>query len=153
MILRKKTLPFLLLLFLISSACKNLKEVQCTGVKGFTVNKVNLQGIDADILLAVNNPNTVGFSIYRSSFDITYGGVYLGKAKLSKRVHIARKTEEVYRFNLKSDFKGVNLMDIMKLVNGALSRGVVEVKGDLNVGKFLFRKKFPVNIKEKVGLN
>jgi LEA14-like dessication related protein len=153
MVSSKKNFIFLVLLFFIVSSCRNLKEVQCTGVKGFTVNKVNLQGIDADILLAVNNPNTVGFSIYRSSFDITFGGVYLGKAKLSKRVHIARKTEEVYRFNLKSDFKGANFMDIMKFVNGALSKGIVEVKGDLKVGKFLIRKKFPVNIKEKVGLN
>jgi LEA14-like dessication related protein len=135
------------------TACRDFKEVQCTGVKGFKVNQVNMQGIDADIMLGIKNPNRIGFSIYKSTFDVTYAGVYLGKAKLSKRVHIDANTEAIYSFNLKSDFKGANLPDIIKLVSGAIGRGMVEVKGDLKAGKFLLRKKFPVNVKERVGLN
>lgn len=133
--------------------CKDFKEVQCSGVKGFKVNNVNMQGIDADILLGVKNPNNMGFAIYKSEFDVIYSGVYLGKAKLSKRVYIKAKTEEIYSFNLKSDFKGANLPDIIKLVSGALGKGMVEVKGDLKAGKLFIRKKFPVNIKEKASLN
>jgi len=141
-----------LLAFFISG-CRDFKEVQCTGVNGFKINKISTEGIDADILLGVKNPNKVGFSIYKSEFDVVYSGINLGKAKLSKRVHINANAEETYRFNLKSSFKGANLMDIMKLVNGALGKGMVEVKGDLKVGKFFVRKKFPVNLKERVGLN
>jgi hypothetical protein len=65
-------------------------------------------------------------------------------------VHIRANAEEVYGFNLKGDFKGANLVDIMKIVGGAMSKGNIEVKGNLKVGKFLIRKKFPINLKEKL---
>lgn len=144
---------FLLFIFLFSG-CRNIKEVQCTGVKGFKVNSMSAEeGIDGDILIGIKNPNAFGFSIYKSEFDVTYSGIYLGKAKLTKRVHINTNAEDVYSFNLKNDFKGVNVIDAMKLLSGAIFKNTIEVKGDLKVGKFLLKKKIAVDIKEKVKLN
>lgn len=139
------------LVFLFYS-CKDFKEVQCTGVKGFKVNRVDTKGIDADIMLGIKNPNAMGFSIYRSEFDVIFNGINLGKAHLSKRVRIKANEEKTYAFNLVSDFKNINLMEIMKLVNGMSGRGMIEVKGDLKAGKLFIKKKFPVNVKEKLDL-
>jgi len=145
-------LCFVLFLFSFSS-CKDFKEVQCTGVKGFKVNTITTSGIDGDIMIGIKNPNTFGFSIYKSEFDVTYSGVYLGKAKLTKRVHINANTENTYSFNLKNDFKGANIMDVMKLLNGAVFKNSIEVKGDLKVGKLFIKKRIPVDVKEKINLN
>lgn len=134
------------------TGCKDFKEAQCTGVKGFKINTINPQGLDADIILGIKNPNHMGFSVYRSSFDVIYNGVNLGKAKLSKRVHINGDTEKNYAFNLKSNFKGANPMDIMKLMNGG-GKGMIEVSGDLKAGKFYLKKRFPVKVKERVDMN
>lgn len=131
--------------------CKDFKEAQCTGVKGFKIHKIGPQGIDADILLGIKNPNQMGFSIYRSEFDIIYSGINLGKAKLSKRVRIAGNTEKTYSFNLKSNFKNANPMDVMKLISGG-GKGMIEVIGDLKAGKFYMKKRFPVKIKERVDM-
>ncbi|MCW3076903.1 MAG: hypothetical protein JWO32_1512 [Bacteroidetes bacterium] len=139
-------------LFLFLSSCKDFKEAQCTGVKGFKINKVDAQGLDANIILGIKNPNSVGFSIYPSEFDVIYNGINLGKAHSSKRVHIGANSEETYSFNLKSDFKNVNLADIMKLVSGG-GNGMVQVKGDLKAGKFYLKKKIPVDVKERARLN
>lgn len=147
---------FLLVLFLFSlyfSSCKNLKELECTGVTGFKVNKISTEGIDGDIQLSIKNPNRVGFSIYKSEFDIRYSGVYLGKAKLHKKVHIKANKEEAYSFNIKNDFKDVNLIDVMKLLGGATFKNQIEVKGDLKVGKMYIKKKIPVDLKEKLSIN
>ncbi len=138
------------LLLLVS--CKPFKETECTGVKGFIINKVDISGIDADIQLGIKNPNTIGFSVYRSSFDVIYNGVNLGTAHSKKRVHIAANTEKTYTFNLKSDFKNANMMDIMKLVNGGGKGGTVQIKGNMKAGKFYLKKKFPVDVKERVGM-
>lgn len=147
-----RTLIANLLLVLFFASCK-YQEVQMTGFKGFKVNKIDTKGIDADVMLGIKNPNSTGFSIYRSSFDVTYNGVYLGKAKSVKRVHILPNEEKTYAFTLRSDFKNVNLMDILKLVNGG-GKGTVNVKGDLKAGKFFFiRKKFPVDVNERARLN
>ena len=145
------TPTFLFFIFFFTN-CKDFKEAQCTGVKGFKINKINAQGIDADILLGIKNPNQMGFSIYRSEFDVIYSGINLGKAKLSKRVHIAGNTEKTYSFNLKSNFKDANPMDVLKLVSGG-GKGMIEVVGDLKAGKFYLKKRFPVKIKERVDMN
>jgi LEA14-like dessication related protein len=145
-------LLFILAIFLFSS-CRDFKEIQVSGVKGFKVNKIDAKGISADLLLNVKNPNSTGFSIYRSSFDVMYNGIKLGKARSAKRVHISANSEETYSFTLKSDFKDIDLMDIMKLVKGGGGGGMVEVKGNLRVGKFFIAKKLPVNVKERARLN
>ena len=135
---------------LLFCSCSNLKEVQCTGVKGFKPNKIDLTGIDADIQLGIKNPNTVGFSVYRSTFDVTFNGVYLGKAKSTKRVRVAPNSDKSYSFTLKGNFKNVGLNDVMKLVGGG--KGSLEVKGNIKAGKFFIKKRIPVDVKERVGL-
>lgn len=133
-------------------SCREFKEAECTGVKGFKVNKMGMDGIDADIMLGIKNPNDIGFSIYPSEFDVIAGGVNLGKAHLTKRVHIDAKEEKTYTFHLKSNFKDVNLMDLTKLMSGKASRSI-RIKGDLKAGKFYLKKRFPVDVNEKVDLD
>jgi LEA14-like dessication related protein len=135
-------LPFVLLI-----SCRSFKEAQFTGVKGFKVNSISLQGIDADVILGIRNPNPIGFSIYPSEFDIKLMGVGIGKARLKKRVHISANTEKEYSFRLKSDFKEMNMMDILKLVNAG-NFGTIQVKGNIKAGKFYLKKNFPVDVKE-----
>lgn len=149
-----KTNKYLLLvtacLFLLTS-CKDLKEVSCSGVKGFKMNKIDMTGINADVQLGIKNPNSVGFSIYRSKFDISYNGIYLGKAKSKRRVHVDPNSNKTYSFTLAGKFKDVSLQDIMKLANGG-GKGTMEVKGNIRAGKFFIYKKFPVDVKERVSL-
>jgi LEA14-like dessication related protein len=133
--------------------CNNIKEIQCTGIKGFKINKIGMDGIDGDLILSLKNPNPYAFSIYKSEFDVTYSGIYLGKARLNKNVRIHRNAEENYSFNLKKEFKDVSLVDVMKLLNGASFKNSIEIKGELKAGRFFLKKKIPVDVKEKLGLN
>lgn len=139
------------LLIISLMSCRDLKELSVSNVEGFQVNKMNARGIEADIMLKVKNPNNVGFTIYPSEFDITYSGVRLGKAKLDKHVKIAKSCERVYTFKLNSNFSELNPMDALKLLTGK-NANTIEVNGDLKAGKFLMRKKFPVNYHEKVNI-
>jgi LEA14-like dessication related protein len=104
-------------------------------------------------MVTLKNPNPYGFSIYRSEFDVTYSGVYLGKAKLAKKVRIQANEEKTYSFTVSNDFKGVSLTEVMKVLSGASFKNQLELKGDLNAGKFLIRKKFPVSESERIKLN
>lgn len=151
--MKKQIVFFLLAIALLFGACKDLKEVQCTGVKGFKVGNISTKGLDADIQVSLKNPNNYGFSIYKSEFDVSYSGIYLGKARLGKRVHISANAEETYNFHLVSDFKNINLADVMQLLSGSARRGMIEVKGHLKIGKLFLHKKFPIDVKERVGMN
>ena len=122
-----------------------------TGVESFHVNKLSIENIEADINLKIKNPNTFGFSIYRSEFDLTFMGIKLGKAKLHKRLHISRNTEKVYTFKLKSSLSDLNMMDAMNLLSSDKA-GRIEIKGDLKVGKCFITRKLPISYSDKVKL-
>lgn len=134
-------------------SCAPLKEVECSGVKGFNIKRVDLSGIEGELLLEIKNPNRYKFVIYPTEFDIVYSGINLGKAQLSEKVKVKGSAEEIYGFNLKKDFKDISFTEVMKLMNGGSRRNMIEVKGDLKIGRFLIKKKIPIDIKEKVGLN
>ena len=142
-----KLFTIVFLLFLIS--CKDFKEAEVTGVRGFKIKRADMNGIEAVVTLGIKNPNAIGFSIYPSEFDVNYGGMDLGKARLSKRVHIDANCEKAYDFVLKSSLKNINIMDITGLLGGKRSSNFT-LKGDLKAGKFYLKKRFPVNINEKM---
>lgn len=148
----KKCIFFTVSIFaLIFISCKEFKEIQVTGVKSFRLTKVGTEGLEGEVILGIKNPNTHGFSIYPSEFDVTYSGIKMGKARLHKRVHIDANCEKNYVFKLKTDLKDMNLMDILGLLNGG-KLGKIEVKGDLKAGKFYIKRRFPVDFSEKIGL-
>ncbi len=146
-----KLIVFPIVFLLCLTACKDLQQVNVTNVDSFTFSKVSMKEIEGELQLKIKNPNSVGFSIYPSEFDIIYGDISLGKAKLHKRVHIGANTEKSYTFKLKTNPENLNVFDILKLVNSAGS-GTIQLKGDLKVGKLLVRKKYPVNYKDKIDL-
>lgn len=133
------------------SSCKELNEVSVVGVDNFYINKINTEGIEAEIKLKIKNTNSFGFSIYPSDFDLIFSGMRLGKAKLHKRVHIDGNAERVYTFNLKSNLGDLNIFDVMQLLSSG-NLGKLDVKGDLKAGKFFMKKKFDINYSEKVNL-
>jgi LEA14-like dessication related protein len=141
-----------LFFIIVFSSCKDFKEAQVTGVKGFKLTKISKEGIEADVTLGIKNPNSMGFSVYPSEFDVTLNGMKMGKARLYKKVKIRPQEEKDYVFKLKSSFKDVNLLDATNLLNSK-KRGQIELNGDLKAGKFYVKKRFPVNLKEKIDLS
>lgn len=138
-------------LSLFTTSCKNFEEIKVIGVDSFYLNKLNMDGIEAEVKLKIKNPNTVGFSVYPSEFDVLFSGIRLGKAKLNRRVHIDANCERVYSFKLKSGFGDLNILDITRLLNMD-NIGKIEVKGNLKVGKLFVKKKVPVDFSDKINL-
>lgn len=141
-----------LIALILCTSCGSVRELELTGVKGFTVNEISTAGINGDMLLSIKNPNNMAVTVFPSTFSVTYSGVPLGMAKLAKKVRIKKNSEETYSFNIKSDFSKVNIADIMKILQGASFRSEVGVKGDLKAGKLFYRRKIPVDVKEKISL-
>lgn len=147
-----KRIAFLFVLLSLFLGSCSIKSLECTAIKGFQMDKLNTDGIAGDVLVTVRNPNKFGFMLYRSNFDVTYGGVKLGKASLKKRVHIKGNTEGVYGFHIASDFKEIGLSEVMKLLAGGTRKNQLEINGKLYAGKFGLRKGFAVDLKEYIRL-
>jgi hypothetical protein len=133
-------------------SCRDIKNLEFTGLKGFTVEHIASDGIKGEVHVGIRNPNGFGFRIKKSVFDVSYAGVSLGQAKLAKAVRIRGNEERTYGFSLESDFREKNLTDVMKLLGGASRREALEVKGDLRAGTLFITRKFPLSLREPVKL-
>ena len=134
-------------------SCAPVKDLEVKGVKSFSIKELDAKGLESELQLTIHNPNKFGFKILPSEFDIRYSGMYLGKAKLTKRVRIHGNEDKAYTFQLKNDFKTVNFLEILTLLRPGAFRDEMEIKGELKAGKLFMRKRFPVQYKDKIGLN
>lgn len=136
---------FFILLFSISvllNACGNYEEIKISSVKNAEMKKINKDGIDVDLLVQFSNPNTLGFNIYKSKCEVYISGKMVGKSKLINKVKIPGNTSESQLLPLHISFE--NPAAMIGMGNN------IELKGWVTVGKFIFRKKIRVDIKDKI---
>lgn len=145
-----KLFIYIFCLFCLAS-CGSFQDISVSNVESFRVHKMNMKEIEGDIDIKIRNPNSTGFSIYPSEFDIVYNKTKLGKAKLHKRLHINANSEKTYTFKLKTNLENLSFTDVMNIINGGGS-GTITLTGDLKAGKFFIKRKYPVNYSNKVNL-
>lgn len=148
-----KVLTAFFLLLLLAFSCAPVKDLELRAVDGFHLKSLEPQGMESQLLLRLSNPNPYAFTLYPSSFEVYYSGVYLGQAQLLEKVKIKGKEEAAYEFRLRNDFSKVNFFDLLSLLKPGAFQNEIRITGDLRAGKLFFRKSFPVDHKEKVSLN
>jgi LEA14-like dessication related protein len=112
------------------------------------------QGAEAEITARIKNPNSTSFTVYKSDLNVSINGLDAGVAHLTDNVKIKGNSEEAYTFKIKSDFSKLSLTDLPSLISIATSKNVkVGLKGNLEVGKFFYKKSVPVEFNESVPLS
>jgi LEA14-like dessication related protein len=149
--MRKIFLVNVFLLLVLSSCKMSFEAPTVSRTDDFKITKMSPDAIEGEITVNIKNPNAVGFSIFKSYFDVTYGGTSLGRAYMKKKVRIAGNSDKTHTFYLKGDLKGMSLAELTKLMNG--KAGQLEISGKLKVGKWFYKKRFDVNHKQRVSLN
>jgi LEA14-like dessication related protein len=143
----------LLLTVLFFSGCKEILPVSITKIEGSKILSLDTKGIKAEVYIRIKNPNSTGFNIYKSALDAELNGIPVGKAHLKKKIRIKKNSEDVHVFEVESDFTGINLTDIPKLLMLVKAKSLkVHLKGNIKVGKIFYKKEFPVELTETVKL-
>lgn len=139
---------------LFTSCASDFQEVTFSGIENVQVTKLSQQGAEAEITARIKNPNSTSFTVYKSDLDVTLNGLNAGVAHLTDNVKIKSNSEESYTFKVKSDFSSLSLTDLPQLLTIATSKNVkVGLKGNLQVGKFFYKKSVPVELNENVPLS
>lgn len=146
----KYTFSIALLMCLVFTSCKDFQEINVSKIDGFKVKSLTQEGISGEVKVKIKNPNSIGFNVYRSSCDVYFGDLYLGKAKLKKRIRVGANSDSEHTFALEGKFKDMSLLQLTSLLSGK-SQALV-LKGNIKAGKFFYKKKFPIDRKEKIGL-
>jgi len=153
--MRKYFLPVVIcLLSLCFFSCAEIKPVTIGGVENPTVKTLSTAGTDFTFGMKIVNPNNMGVTVFPSTFDATVGGIDMGKIKLDKRVRIKANSNGVPEFHVKSDFSKLGMADIANVISMVASKSAtVTLKGDVRVGKWYYKKRFPVEFKKTINLS
>ncbi len=136
------------------TSCSDFEEVRFSGIENVQVTKLSQQGAEAEITAKINNPNSTSFTVYKSDLNVTLNGLDAGVAHLTDNVKIKGNSEGSYTFKVKSDFSSLSLTDLPQLISIATSKNVkVGLKGNLQVGKFFYKRSVPVDVNENVPLS
>ena len=142
------------LLCLCLFSCAEIKPVTIGAVDNVHVKKLSTEGVDFTFTVNVKNPNSVGVNVFPAAFDANVNGIDVGKIKLDKKVRIKANSDGAPEFHIVSDFTKVSMADIAKIVSMVGSKNAtVNLKGDVKVGKWYYKKKFPIDLKKSVNLS
>lgn len=135
------------------TSCKNIQPVMVTKVDNPVIKKLDMEGIEMALPITVKNPNAFGFNIYKSKMKITVNGVDLGEAKLDKKVRIGGSSEKMHDLIISADLKNLK-KDAIPLLIGLQTKksATFKIEGNMKVGKLFYKKRFPIDITEKVSL-
>jgi len=138
---------FFLALGLAFASC-SIQPVTVTGVQDMKFNKLDATGVQFEAGLKVKNENRMGFRIVKSELDCKMNGVHMGTIKLDKKIKVRGTSEEVHPVKLSASLTDVigSLPSLLQMVQK--KSGNIELTGYVTAGVFIFRKKFPVNIKQ-----
>ncbi|MFI5163947.1 MAG: LEA type 2 family protein [Bacteroidia bacterium] len=153
--MKKYLLPTVYCLLLtVFFSCKEIQPVTIGGVSNVKLINLSKEGIEFDFDMKINNPNSVGVTVFPSSFDANVGGINVGKIKLAGRTRIKAKGEHTSTFHIKSDFSKLGITDIANVLPMIISKKAdISLKGNLRVGKLFYKKKFPVELNKTIPLS
>ena len=139
--------------FLLPS-CAEIKPVTMGGVETPNVKQLSREGIEVDFGMRIMNPNKMGITVYPSTFEATINDIPVGKVRLVKKVRIKGNSDDAPQFTIKSDFSKLSLSDLTKVMAIVASKsGTIYLKGDIKVGKWYYKKKFPIEFKKTISLS
>ena len=135
-------------------SCKEIQPVTITGVSNIKIVSFTKDGIDFDFDMTINNPNPVGVTVFPGTFHASLGDIEAGDVKLTQQTKIKARGEHTSTFHIKSDFSKLGLNDIMKVLPMVASKSAsLSLKGDMKIGKWFYKKKFPIDLKKTIPLS
>ena len=129
------------------------EPVEIEGVKSVRIIEISKEGIDAEIQIAINNPNKFSFSITDYDLDIRMMNMNIGKAKLKDKVKIQPNGTQTYAFRVQTSFGQMLAVGLPMLLSGGLKKDTrVEAKGFVKVRHMGVSKRIEVDLEDTVKL-
>ncbi len=151
----RRFLPFFLVgLIFLCNSCSQYKNVNVSGIQDLRILQLSEKGIEVEIGVKIENPNSFAFNIYRSSFDIKLNNESVGEAKLDKKVRVKAHSNDIHYFHVSADFSHLSAATVVNLLTVALKRSVpVSLKGEIKAGKFFHKEKIPIDVTQRVDIH
>lgn len=142
------------LLSIVFFSCAEIKPATIGGVENPKVNNLSTAGADFTFDMRIKNPNNMGVTVFPSSFDANVNGIDIGQVKMDKKVRIKANSDNTSGFHVKTDFSKLGMKDLANVIGLVASKNAtVTLKGEVRVGKWYYKKRFPVEFKKTINLS
>ena len=138
---------------IIFTGCLEYKEVQVVKIINVGVKDISAKGVDIEVTMQIKNPNKYNISIVDSDLTLFLKGKKMGTAKIKEKVTLKKKSNDVYRFTIKSDLKDI-ASGGLSVMMGLITQSSMELKvqGDIKAKAKGISKKIPVDFTENIKL-
>ena len=142
------------LLLTVFISCAEIKPATIGGIENPTVKNLSISGVDFTFDMRIKNPNSMRVTVFPSSFEATVNGIDIDKVKLDKKVRIKANSDNTSEFHIKSDFTKSGMTNIANVIGMVASKNAtITLKGNVKVGKWYYKKRFPVEFKKTINLS
>jgi LEA14-like dessication related protein len=148
-----KLSSFAIIFLFVLSSCTNFEEIKYKGIKSFSLKEFSKDGILLDVVITIDNPNSLSFSVVDTDMDFYLNDTYAGKAVLLNKIKIDSNSEKDYTVNLKADLKNFG-GSLLPVFMQAMFKKTVKVttKGTVTGKSLLFKKSFAVDASKDLSL-
>lgn len=132
---------------LLMNSCSFFQTVEVGEVEGIYFTQLGSRKITLEVLIPIENNNSLNFKISSIDLDVIINGEKLGKILNVGEVIITGKSSEVYHFPLDVEYSGTNILrGALTMFYLLLDRQVdVRVSGFIQIKSILFSKKILVD--------
>jgi LEA14-like dessication related protein len=95
----------------------------------------------------IKNPNNYKIKVKKMEADMLVNGQQIGKIHLTKKVTLPRRSDQLQHFSVQTE-----LSNLLSALPGVLFGGSIKLQlnGYVQGKVFLFSKKFPFQVEEKI---
>lgn len=120
-------------------------------LENVSVKQFSSKGIVAEVFMKIKNPNNYDISIVSSDLDIIINDKPVGKANFSDKIKLLKKSENVHRILIESNFEKIGSGLLATLASVITTQSVkFGVKGNITAKAMLVQKKIKVDFNENV---
>ncbi len=147
---QKHSIHVLLFLLIFSfSACK-IQAPIIGEPTSYELEKLDLKEIKLKIWLPIENPNNIKFNISDVDMDIYVNGLKLGKVTKLEKVHIPKRSKDIYAIKLNVAMKDLGISAISAMRELKRRKVNIKLDGSVTVSKFVIVKKIEIEAEESV---
>lgn len=133
-----------LLVIIIMSSCRSIKDLEYKEVKNIKLNKVGFSSIVLGADVVYYNPNKFGVEVNHADVDIFVNDNFLGNSKQTVQTKIPRESIFILPIRIEIDNKNLLKNGLNALFNKEVT---LKMKGSVRAGKAGVFKTFPIDYK------
>ena len=151
-LLKFKSVLVAMVLILILGSCSMMKGVQVGDVQEIKIKQIRNGRLDLELYIPIENSGNLNFKLTRMDLDLKLNGIDLGKISNNEKVVIYKNTDEIYKFPVEVEMKGLIKTTMAIISLAEKNKAEYVLTGNLRVKYLCISKDIDIDEKGVVDL-